>query len=132
MRSLCLDVCIAVQHKHAECKGQECQIFGLRDMLKHKRRTVSLVLFAGIVMHTGWKKKQIWEKKGGWSDDDEWPNQHQSEPKLTFRDILTVQQTGVSVNVILWAQRKKKKSRDARVKAAEEKQFVSVRLKQKC
>lgn len=48
--------------------------------------------------------------------------QHQSEPKLTFRDTVTVQQTGVRVNVILWAQKKKK----SRVKAAQEKQFVSV------
>lgn len=61
----------------------------------------------------------MWKKTEGWSDD--------ARAKLTFRDIVTVQQTGVRVNVILWAQKKKK----SRVKAAQEKSFVSVRLEQK-
>ena len=59
---------------------------------------------------------------------------------LTFRDILTVQQTGVSVNVILWDQGKKKKKKKKQKKkkekkkkkkgagAAEEKEVVSVGL----
>lgn len=73
-------------------------------------------------MHTDEKKHketQMWKKTEGWSDD--------ARAKLTFRDIVTVQQTGVRVNVILWAQKKKK----SRVKAAQEKSFVSVRLEQK-
>lgn len=39
------------------------------------------------------KETQMWKKTEGWSDD--------ARAKLTFRDIVTVQQTGVRVNVIL-------------------------------
>lgn len=48
-------------------------------------------------------------------------DENTGDKTLTFRDILTVQQTGVSVNVILWGQKKKKKQKKTKKKKTKKK-----------
>lgn len=123
MYSVTLHHCHASWDSHLWCFIFHQDAFGTQWGGKMKQNRFSGFLLRQLHAH---RLKPDETRCGDRQTGGQRASRHQA---LTFRDTVTVQQTGVSVNVILWAEEKKRRA--TRAEAAQEKQFVSVRWEKK-